>query len=83
MGRDITWVGLSLCGAVSIHAPRVGRDGHSVIVSPPSVKFQFTRPAWGAYSWYVEERKRRVSIHAPRVGRDGYCNTFPCNKEGE
>jgi len=33
---------------VSIHAPRVGRDGTRLLIRRPRQSFQFTRPAWGA-----------------------------------
>ena len=56
---------------VSIHAPRVGRDRFARITLRLDVKFQFTRPAWGAT---MTDRNAAsnigVSIHAPRVGRD-------------
>ena len=57
--------------AVSIHAPRAGRDGdtNNVPVSLPG--FQSTRPVRGATSISATVPSTiRVSIHAPRAGRD-------------
>ena len=55
--RRIIYIMSNRCGQVSIHAPRVGRDGERVADrgstangSPTRGRgwFQFTRPAWGA-----------------------------------
>ncbi len=37
-------------GEVSIHAARVGRDRHGVVVVTPQHAFQSTRPVWAATS---------------------------------
>ncbi len=57
--------------AVSIHAPRAGRDELSrEIVNAPGV-FQSTRPVRGAtLDQFVKRILVAVSIHAPRAGRD-------------
>ena len=56
---------------ISIHAPRVGRDHDKQVDKAQEVKFQSTRPVWGAtalvHSFYL---LFLISIHAPRVGRD-------------
>ena len=56
---------------ISIHAPRVGRDGTPKHKHKFTFLFQSTRPVWGAT---LHPRRRRcaggISIHAPRVGRD-------------
>ena len=58
--------------AVSIHAPRMGRDLSGYQANQAIRLFQFTRPAWGATDVNDEvEFAEVVSIHAPRVGRDG------------
>ena len=57
--------------AVSIHAPRVGRDFDGMQAAVGRFLFQFTRPAWGATEVTLSgESIQSVSIHAPRVGRD-------------
>ena len=58
--------------AISIHAPRVGRDWMRYGFAPEPALFQSTRPVWGAtVELEGEEAKRAdISIHAPRVGRD-------------
>ena len=56
---------------ISIHAPRVGRDGNIVITCAAVVTFQSTRPVWGATVGDVNGfHALDISIHAPRVGRD-------------
>ena len=60
-----------LTSAVSIHAPRAGRDADAPPAHNRQAWFQSTRPARGAT--YVREPDaglRAVSIHAPRAGRD-------------
>ena len=58
---------------VSIHAPREGCDRSRVMVSPSSVRFQFTHPGRGATRTDTPFIGRRnVSIHAPREGCDIY-----------
>ena len=65
--------------AISIHAPRMGRDVSPAARSLAGDRFQSTRPAWGATS---RDRgrgaRRRISIHAPRMGRDGICDMIRC-----
>ena len=56
---------------ISIHAPRVGGDGHARFIIHRKRVFQSTPPVWGA----TRENKSRdcgriISIHAPRVGGD-------------
>ena len=57
--------------AISIHAPRVGRD----LIVMPHIEggglFQSTRPVWGATFHLLRSCPApSISIHAPRVGRD-------------
>ena len=60
-----------LCTAVSIHAPRVGRDTFFAGAVAFLNLFQSTRPAWGATMQGDDGQLHYVvSIHAPRVGRD-------------
>ena len=57
--------------AISIHAPRVGRDTTEDEKPKQGTTFQSTRPAWGATKGrYIMSRISFISIHAPRVGRD-------------
>ena len=57
--------------AISIHAPRVGRDDVSCRRRKPQLLFQSTRPVWGATSTKTSDGGTTyISIHAPRVGRD-------------
>ena len=58
--------------AVSIHAPRTGRDGEQWRDKETGAQFQSTRPARGATrpGGGDGRRHRGVSIHAPRTGRD-------------
>jgi len=59
------------CSAVSIHAPRAGRDLSSPLFAAIICKFQSTRPARGAtHPEHQHRSPRYVSIHAPRAGRD-------------
>ena len=57
--------------AISIHAPRAGRDAPSWTQRPSARRFQSTRPVRGAT---VDLRdgvhELLISIHAPRAGRD-------------
>ena len=57
--------------AVSIHAPRVGRDGSPATSPRIRLGFQFTRPAWGATSRTRRRmtRSRRFNSRAPRGAR--------------
>jgi len=48
MGRDLVSTPYHRLQIVSIHAPRMGRDGMTVNPTPEQCRFQFTRPAWGA-----------------------------------
>ena len=57
--------------AISIHAPRVGRDTSGCRRTWRPQKFQSTRPVWGATFLRLQDIARAlISIHAPRVGRD-------------
>ena len=58
--------------AISIHAPRVGRDHPYTPASCIACRrFQSTRPVWGATAGKPLFRiVLAISIHAPRVGRD-------------
>jgi len=61
----------SVSWAVSIHAPRMGRDRGPYDCHIVKGKFQSTRPAWGATATDWQGRDLEpVSIHAPRMGRD-------------
>ena len=56
---------------ISIHAPRVGRDDCAGRRRRSAVRFQSTRPVWGATgSVLCAFWCGYISIHAPRVGRD-------------
>ena len=71
MGRDACRHAAECEIPVSIHAPRVGRDLQSPRPARPIMRFQFTRPAWGAtIVRFIPPPAGLVSIHAPRVGRD-------------
>ena len=64
-------IGTRRAAAISIHAPRMGRDGDFLCLKRLRQKFQSTRPVWGA----TPEKKfffpyALISIHAPRMGRD-------------
>ena len=61
----------NIANRISIHAPRMGRDGMYLLSSPLTLTFQSTRPAWGATRRCRSRRHRHgISIHAPRMGRD-------------
>ena len=65
--------------AISIHAPRMGRDAAVRLLPLPSRKFQSTRPVWGATSGgAILHDLRFISIHAPRMGRDSKTAQFSC-----
>ena len=64
---------------ISIHPPRVGRDGIIRIPDNAVQIFQSTLPVWGG----TEDNKAGISaicisIHPPRVGRDGSVSQDPC-----
>ena len=65
--------------SISIHAPRVGRDVHTMAIIMQETLFQSTRPVWGAT--LVRDSVIilvDISIHAPRVGRDPYKIHYEC-----
>ena len=56
---------------ISIHPPRVGRDGSASRCAFRKSSFHSTLPVWGGTT--VSKAKRaanNISIHPPRVGRD-------------
>ena len=58
---------------ISIHAPRMGSDIFSRIISLQYRKFQSTLPAWGATNSSTDASVIRIiSIHAPRMGSDKF-----------
>ena len=60
-----------LCGVVSIHSPRKGRDEAAATKAVESSEFQSTLPVKGETiitTWIFT--KLNVSIHSPRKGRD-------------
>ena len=66
---------LHLCAvperAISIHSPRMGRDGTRIHGSGSSNLFQSTLPAWGETDLdKVPRLEQVISIHSPRMGRD-------------
>ena len=70
-GATSPWDPMPSRAAVSIHAPRAGRDKHLFRDGRGRITFQSTRPARGATALRVEEQlEEEVSIHAPRAGRD-------------
>ena len=51
----------------------MGRDLMFILTLISRLRFQSTRPAWGATAvqhWI--QRQKYISIHAPRMGRDEY-----------
>ena len=59
------------CLAISIHAPRVGRDERKVIQkSPPQISIHAPRVGRDQGWVRVWVSTHMISIHAPRVGRD-------------
>ena len=57
--------------AISIHSPRVGRDGNTARSRIFTITFQSTRPVWGETRQLITVCKAcHISIHSPRVGRD-------------
>ena len=62
--------GASDC-AISIHAPRAGRDGRDPEIGDADTVFQSTRPVRGATQADAGRAAfGLISIHAPRAGRD-------------
>ena len=56
---------------ISIHPPRVGRDGADADSVRQWKLFQSTLPVWGGTAASLQARRgKRISIHPPRVGRD-------------
>ena len=71
MGRDIRARNLGQPRGISIHAPRMGRDVEVDSAILMQLRFQSTRPVWGATNNVAEVNPiLRISIHAPRMGRD-------------
>ena len=72
VGRDLRCLPCSASQCtISIHAPRVGRDQFIHDTSAAKIRFQSTRPVWGATTSLASPmRPPKISIHAPRVGRD-------------
>ena len=71
VGRDARLSSTPCASRISIHAPRVGRDLPMPSLSNSAVKFQSTRPVWGATAGDSDRNLTiKISIHAPRVGRD-------------
>ena len=65
--------------AVSIHAPREGRDGGTRPSRTAFSAFQSTRPVKGATSPSPSPpNAATVSIHAPREGRDDSAASSGC-----
>ena len=57
--------------AISIHPPRVGRDGLRAGRKLSGGEFQSPRPGWGGTQRVSSATQDMViSIHPPRVGRD-------------
>ena len=70
----LTWKHwIDFCG-ISIHPPRVGRDGGFLMDFQAFTKFQSTLPVWGGTAAAQQRQTSiEISIHPPRVGRDnGY-----------
>ena len=66
-----------LCFAISIHAPRVGRDQRSVhFVIQRHISIHAPRVGRDLYAGYVSAWCSQISIHAPRVGRDPGAEVF-------
>ena len=56
---------------ISIHSPRMGRDGGYATSQKTINAFQSTLPAWGeTHDIGTRRRYHAISIHAPRMGRD-------------
>ena len=60
---------------ISIHSPRMGRDGAGYHGAGDGGIFQSTLPAWGETQGFAGRAGARlISIHSPRMGRDDlYC----------
>jgi len=73
VGRDGLDLGVADLGGVSIHAPRVGRDERLHRRHDRHLRFQFTRPAWGATrpSRDAQAPSRCFNSRAPRGARPG------------
>ena len=64
---------------ISIHAPRMGRDGQNWQAYKVQTEFQSTRPVWGATAGLIRAfTEAHISIHAPRMGRDSKTAQFSC-----
>ena len=56
---------------ISIHSPRMGRDGRSSHRPIWTSAFQSTLPAWGETRKHIfKNYYQDISIHSPRMGRD-------------
>ena len=71
-GATANTIVLSVCNAVSIHAPREGCDSPACWICLAMVLFQFTHPGRGATNSANsnDNDNATVSIHAPREGCD-------------
>ena len=69
--RQVVNTSTTAVDGISIHAPRVGRDWGKELKMSEDIKFQSTRPVWGATGINgTKVLPQFISIHAPRVGRD-------------
>ena len=56
---------------ISIHAPRMGSDDATPLITPSFAEFQSTLPGWGAtLDAHDGAHEGGISIHAPRMGSD-------------
>ena len=63
---------------ISIHSPRMGRDGGWCNSSRHDGQFQSTLPAWGeTRGWRRRGIMHHISIHSPRMGRDAAISKPP------
>ena len=53
--RHYSFIQAGVRDNISIHAPRMGRDLHEAPVNSETLRFQSTRPAWGA-TYEIYER---------------------------
>ena len=70
-GETLKRINEAAMAKISIHSPRMGRDGQKTGPMAENMLFQSTLPAWGETAGDREMLNGDlISIHSPRMGRD-------------
>ena len=77
-GATNAMISKGITAKISIHAPRVGRDGDCVRSTLDRTRISIHAPRVGRdiAGWFFLLNPEPISIHAPRVGRDHNTSLF-------